>query len=483
MGGRSISPSFVFLILLLGLLFVILTVTAQPTRPGGTPLSVRSSGREGTKALLILARRLGFQSAIHMRPLALVPRGSKVIVPGVSPPIPVEMDQSGGAVNLKRLERALERGVDVIYIAPLTMAGKNNATRTSKTQDEPVTAGKQMGDMEEKDGGTKEAQDSEEAMNYVHGEENRRITTRAQSRKGSPAARSGQTSPAEAVSVRTSEKPAGGPDTRIIELPWDIDEDGGIHVYPPGNFRVFADVREIHTKTLRLEDAYVLEFWNEELGGMEEAYVLKGTSIPVLAFKKSLSSSFVALLVPQVLTNAEIGLADNVILAYNLLTFNRVTPIFFVETLGGVAIPSVGVTSLLLFTKGGKFILAVLAVLIIALLPYMFPLGKHYASEQAKFPSQMERMRAFSSMIGQGRLFKQAVIAGFSEAYQTSQEGRELNKETLKSMLIRLGVSEKDASLASLLLFTEGKTSRRQKAFLIRLYSELKLKTSRISSV
>jgi len=445
---------FVYLLALITAAFLLLYLTAKPMGSSGGPLSVYSSGKTGIRALYLLSKRLGYKPVIHRQSPILVPKGAKAVFSqGWG------LDAGSTEVLRSFIDKALRRGQKLVYLAPM-------ATEPLLTENEKEE--QKMGDAMKRQG-----------MDKVNREgKSQGASMKAHSEPG------GADQPTPSKQEKNQKEPAPAklakpPITRIYELEWRADREGV--TITSANYshthRYLRDVNLLKSPTLEISELHTVSAWEKRLGEMDEVYVLEGTVKPILGVMRRGEGELVAVFAPHFLTNREIGLADNVVFAHNLIApegepkARKDGRLYFLASMFGLRNLPIGVTGIFFFTPGGRIALFLLLAVIGFLLPRIFAVGRDYRADEDKFPSPNEKIMALGAMLNHQGLFKESFKAGISFLSPKLQFA---TADEFSNFLVReLGMSENEARKAGDILFSEAKATSLERQALIEIYRRI----------
>jgi len=370
---------------------VVLTLLWMLAVPGQQRVAQRSlsafeAGSNGLRALYLLGRRMNLNVSLGTTPLDLLTGAGTVVIgpEDVDLPFPGQPE-----FTEKDIWKLLDRGTDVLYLAPVpAWQPPESGDEASPPDMEPADSPEEMvhRSLDDEELGTQPEGSSQSAV----------AGQRIALEKGEQGAVTFH------VGEIDSEYFAGATTLRVSEADMDSDRRWNL--------------------------------WKSMASGAQEVYWLGDTGKPLLAVYQGPRGKLVALFVSEILTNGNIGNADNVVLGYNLLKESD-SPLgtYFLESIHGHHRSSVGLTNLLVFTSWGRLLVLAAIAVLIALMQQVFPLGRKRVAPRDRFPSPLERVHALAQLWRRGKMFVPAMrfalactMLGESEAGKTPQRLRDL---------------------------------------------------------
>lgn len=459
------------LALLVTTLLVVLPILTGPSSRAGKPLSARATNPEGLRALYLLMRKLGYPATIYMRSTALIPAGSKVVVPFSE----ISEGEDTTGYSLDKINQLLQRGVDVVIIGELnlTATSLSNPNNPIGKSGLPKNAIKNIPLMDKASASAPMAPREKWMYSFFPGSRNYCGYSEKPLIKTPGALGNNQQEEQDKLEgERTYEGPSAA---KIHELFWNLDESGGLHIFPERGRGVFQNVHELHTKGFNFDRAVTWNSMIERLGKFSEVYILSGTKIPVYATRLSQSGNLSVVFLADILTNKEIGLADNVIFA-----FNAIRPrgsgegLYFLETVRGFYLSQTGATSLLFLTRYGRVLLALLGIILISVLPRVFPLGKHFTIREGKFPPEIEKVTALGNFLRKQKLLKDAFLFAIYTTFNVNLNLEAHDDASLALFFTQNGVETNLAQKTARALLSKDELTESEKRILLTTYAVLK---------
>ena len=446
-------------VIYLGLLsvvaFLLLYFTAKPIASYGESLSVYSSGKTGIRALYLLSKKLGYKPVIHRQSPVLVPKGAKAVF---------SQRWTGGAdsTGLLRasIEKALRRGLKLVYLAPITSEAFLSQEQKKK---------------HEKGGEANGQREAEVRKNHGAGSAYIELPPEA-SKTNQPKPHKVKENHGKAIA---NGKSATSNSRKIFELEWRVDREGvTISTANYGDtHKYLRDVNLLKSQTVAINELHSLSAWEKRLGEMDEVYVLEGTVKPILGVMRQGEGELIAVFAPHFLTNQEIGMADNVVFAHNLIVpegkhqAGKEKGLYFLTSMFGLRSLPIGVTGIFFFTAGGRIALFLLVVVMGFFIPRIFAIGRDYRVDEDRFPSPNEKIMALSTMLQNQKLFKESFRAGL--LFLNPRLNFATEHEFSNFLVSELGIRENEARRAANLLFSKAKPSPSEKQELIKIYRRI----------
>jgi len=216
-------------------------------------------------------------------------------------------------------------------------------------------------------------------------------------------------------------------DTAGTRVSYELNEDGSARFHVgPADSAFFSDAETLEVASIDLEQDSRWKLWERLEGRAQKVFWLGDTGKPLLTVYQGARGKLVALFASEILTNDNIGRADNVVLAYNLLReLDSPLGTYFLESIHGYHRASVGFTNLLVFTTWGRLVILAAIAVFLALMPQVFPLGRLRSGHRQLWPSPVERVRAQARLWQRGGMFAPALRFAVNCALRGEADARD----------------------------------------------------------